>query len=129
MILHLPRRFFDRLGKDTTGAFGAALQRGRGRSMGNNHFPFLICFFNGACQSANSSFPDDCRSVSWEGLAGIIPTGQLLPIRTPVARTSPPPSITLAAAEIGGVSMYFHWIKAIAKSSTTTITAAIAVAV
>jgi hypothetical protein len=125
MILHLPRRFFDRLGKDTTGAFGAALQRGLGRSMGNNLFPFLICFFNGACQSANSSFPDDC----WEGLAGIIPTGQLLPIRTPVARTSPPPSITLAAAEIGGVSMYFHWIKAIAKSSTTTITAAIAVAV
>jgi hypothetical protein len=33
---------------------------------------------------------------------------QLFPIRAPVARTSPPPSITLAAAEIGGVSMYFH---------------------
>jgi hypothetical protein len=75
--------------------------------MGNDLFPFLICFLNGACQSANSSFPDDW-SVSWEGLAGIIPTGQLLPIRTPVARTSPPPSITLAAAEIGGVSIYLR---------------------
>ena len=30
---------------------------------------------------------------------------QLLPIRTPAASTSPPPSMTLAAAESGGVSM------------------------
>jgi hypothetical protein len=34
---------------------------------------------------------------------------QLEPIRIPAASTSAPPSITLAAAETGGVSIYRHW--------------------
>ncbi len=33
---------------------------------------------------------------------------QLLPMRMPTASTSPPPSITLAIAETGGVSMNRH---------------------
>lgn len=35
---------------------------------------------------------------------------QALPISTPVSRTRPPPSMTFAAAESGGVSMYRHWM-------------------
>lgn len=52
-----------------------------------------------------------------------------LPIKIPAASTSPPPNITLATAESGGVSMKRHWIQAIAASSNTTTMAATMVAV
>ena len=54
---------------------------------------------------------------------------QLEPIRIPAASTSAPPTITLAAADSGGMSMYRHWIQEIAISSMTTTTKAMTVAV
>ena len=54
---------------------------------------------------------------------------QLLPISIPTPSTNPPPSITLATAESGGVSMNRHWIQAMVASSNTTTMHAMNVAV
>src|SRR5918993_499188 len=50
-----------------------------------------------------------------------------LPMRTPAAKTSAPPSTTWKAARRKGVSIYRFWMKAMAQSSTNTTAAAITV--
>ena len=62
-------------------------------------------------------------------LRGHDSSSQLLPISIPTPSTNPPPSITLAMAESGGVSMNRHWIQAMVASSNTTTMHAMNVAV
>lgn len=68
------------------------------------------------------------RRLNRKILSGKV-AAQALPIRTPAASTSPPPSTTWKAARRNGVSIYLFWMKAMIQSSKKTMTAAMIVAV
>lgn len=74
-------------------------------------------------------WPEISSGVNWPQARRGQTAPYPLPISTPAANTSAPPSTTWNAARKNGVSMYRFWIHAIAHSSTKTTAIAMIVAV